>query len=120
MPTPRPAKIRPATKSGRAVAPVCSATPKEKTRQLIITLIERLIWTRGKAGRRYAPVSTTEDITNWGGQKSAKESTSREDGDDERLVRGRDAVGTVAFIETKLPQPSLGNSESIVGRERGG
>ena len=78
------------------------------------------MWTRGKVGRSYGPPSTTEDITNWSGQKSAKESTGREDGDDERLVRGRDAVGTVAFIETKLLQPSLGNSESIVGRERGG
>ena len=115
MPTPRPAKTRPVTKSGREVAPVCSATPKEKTRQVTMSLIERLIWTRGKAGRSYGPPSTTKDITSWSGQKSAKESTGQEDGDDKRLVRGRDAIGTVAFIVTKLPQPSLENNESIVG-----
>ncbi len=114
MPTPRPAKIRPATKSGIAVAPVCSATPKEKMKQAEMSLIKILVWTRGKAGRRHGPPSTTQDITSWSGQKSAEESTGREDGYDERLVRGRDTVDTVAFIVTELFQPRLGNSESRV------
>jgi hypothetical protein len=108
MPTPRPAKTRPATKSGIAVAPVCSATPREKTRQEAMMLIETLIWTRGKAGRHYAPPSTTKKITTWSGQKSAKESTGREDGYDERLVRGGNAVDTAALIVTELLQPGLG------------
>jgi len=122
MPTPRPAKTRPATKSGIAVAPVCSATPKAKTRQAATILIERLIWTRGKAGRRYGPPSTTKEITTWSGQKSTEKSTSREDGHDKRLIRGRYGVSTTVFSVTELLQPSLGNSKSIVDFdwERGG
>ena len=74
----------------------------------------------GDWGERHEPESTTKDITSWSSQKSAKESTGREDGYDERLVRGRDTIGTIAFIVTELLQPRLGNSESKVGWERGG
>lgn len=67
MPTPRPANIRPATKSGIAVAPVCSATPKENMKQARMSLIGILVWTGRRAGRRHGPPSTTKDITSWSG-----------------------------------------------------
>jgi hypothetical protein len=72
-------------------------------------------WESGETVR--TPIDD-QDITSWSGQKSAEESTGGEDGYDERLVRGRDAVGTVAFVVTELLQPSLGN-KSRVGWEQG-
>jgi hypothetical protein len=113
IPTPRPAKIRPATKRGTVVAPVCSATPKEKTRQAVTRLLGEFVWTcRGKAEKGYGPPSTAKDITSWSGQEGAEESASREDGYDKGLVRRGDGVGTTVCGITELLQPGLGKSES--------